>query len=151
MEEVFVKKIAQELSLSVKQVVATITLLDEGATIPFISRYRKELTGGMDEVQIENIRDRIGQLRDLQKRREAIIKSIEEQGKLTPELQAMLEAAETMSAIEDIYLPYKPKRKTKASVAREKGLEPLALLILEQKSNDPEGLAANFVDEEKEV
>ncbi len=151
MEEVFVKKIAQELSLSVKQVVATITLLDEGATIPFISRYRKELTGGMDEVQIENIRDRIGQLRDLQKRREAIIKSIEEQGKLTPELQAMLEAAETMSAIEDIYLPYKPKRKTKASVAREKGLEPLALLILEQHNKDPEVLAASFIDEEKEV
>ncbi|MCC5931621.1 MAG: RNA-binding transcriptional accessory protein [Cyclobacteriaceae bacterium] len=151
MEQTFLLKIAGELGLSVKQVAATIAMLDEGSTIPFIARYRKELTGGIDEVAITNIRDRIGQLRDLQKRREAILKSIEEQGKLSPELQEKIENAETMTALEDIYLPYKPKRKTKASVAREKGLEPLAESIMLQTSSDPEELALSFIDEEKGV
>ncbi|MFD1629313.1 Tex family protein [Pseudopedobacter beijingensis] len=143
--------VAQELSVGSKQVSATLNLLDEGATIPFISRYRKELTGSLDEVQVTAIRDRIQQLRDLDKRREAVLKSIEEQGKLTDELKAQIDAAETMSALEDIYLPYKPKRKTKASVAREKGLEPLALSILEQDKNSPEDEAEAFINEEKGV
>src|SRR5690606_13317488 len=143
--------VAQELSVGSKQVSATLNLLDEGATVPFISRYRKELTGSLDEVQVTAIRDRIQQLRELDKRREAILKSIEEQGKLTDELKAQIEAAETMSVLEDIYLPYKPKRKTKASVAREKGLEPLALSILEQDKNAPEDEAEAFINEEKGV
>ncbi|MBK1441718.1 RNA-binding transcriptional accessory protein [Parapedobacter sp. ISTM3] len=129
-------RISKELALSERQVSTTIALLDEGATIPFISRYRKELTGSLDEVQITGIRDRLQQLRDLDKRREVILKSLTDQGKLTPDLEAQLFAAETMANLEDIYLPYKPKRKTRASVAREKGLEPLAQLILAQDGTD---------------
>src|SRR5690606_38096861 len=98
----------------------TLALLDEGATIPFISRYRKEMTCSLDEVQITAIRDRIQQLRDLDKRKEAILKSIQDQGKLTLELEALVKGAETMSSLEDIYLPYKPKRRTRALIAREK-------------------------------
>lgn len=143
--------VAQELSVGSKQVEATLNLLDEGATVPFISRYRKEMTGSLDEVQVATIRDRIQQLRDLDKRKEAILKSIEEQGKLTPELKEKVLAAETMALLEDIYLPYKPKRKTKASVAREKGLEPLALSIFEQDQKNPEEEAEAFLDEEKGV
>jgi uncharacterized protein len=113
-------KIAQELAVSSKQVIATIALLDEGATVPFISRYRKEVTGSLDEVQVAAIRDRVQQLRDLDKRREAILKSLTDMGKLTPELEAAVNAAETMVLLEDIYLPYRPKRKTRATAAREK-------------------------------
>nr|WP_257093138.1 Tex-like N-terminal domain-containing protein [Sphingobacterium sp. E70] len=112
--------IANELSISEKQVRTTIQLLEEGATVPFISRYRKEMTGSLDEVQITNIRDRSQQLKDLDKRKEAVLKSIVDQGKLTPELEQQVMTAETMANLEDIYLPYKPKRKTRASVAREK-------------------------------
>lgn len=144
-------QIAQEYNIAYKQVEATMQLLDEGATVPFISRYRKEITGSLDEVQVANIRDRILQLRELDKRKEAILKSIEEQGKLTEELKVVILKAETMTALEDIYLPYKPKRKTKASVAREKGLEPLALSILEQDHKNPEEEALDFIDEEKGV
>ncbi|MEN9370134.1 MAG: hypothetical protein RI952_999 [Bacteroidota bacterium] len=144
-------KIAKELGVLEKQVSATVDLLDEGATIPFISRYRKEVTGSLDEVQVSAIRDRITQLRDLDKRREAILKSLEELGKLTPELIEKINAAETMSALEDIYLPYKPKRKTKASVAKEKGLEPLALLIFEQTAINLIAEATNYIDAEKGV
>ena len=106
----YIAKIAQEYSLQARFVEATINLLDEGATVPFISRYRKELTGSMDEVEVANVRDRIAQLRDLDKRRDAILKSIDEQGKLTPELKDKIDAAETMAVLEDLYLPYKPKR-----------------------------------------
>jgi uncharacterized protein len=144
-------KIAKELGVLEKQVNATVELLDEGATIPFISRYRKEVTGSLDEVQVAAIRDRITQLRDLDKRREAILKSLEELGKLSPELIEKINTAETMSALEDIYLPYKPKRKTKASVAKEKGLEPLALLIFEQNVIDLDAAAVKFIDSEKGV
>tara|TARA_R110001606_G_scaffold145231_1_gene284831 strand:+ start:27797 stop:30100 length:2304 start_codon:yes stop_codon:yes gene_type:complete len=144
-------KIAAELSISPKQVVATAELLDEGGTVPFISRYRKERTGSLDEVFIAKIRDRIGQLRDLDKRREAILKSIEEQGKLTDELKAQIDAAETMSSLEDIYLPYKPKRRTRATIAREKGLEPLALWIFERQAGELTGEAEKYLDEEKGV
>lgn len=144
-------KIAEELSIKLKQVTDTIALLDEGATVPFISRYRKEVTGSLDEVQVAAIRDRAQQLRDLDKRREAILKSIQEQGKLTPELESKINSAETMSVLEDLYLPYKPKRRTKATIAKEKGLEPLATLIFEQGSLDLEEEASKYISEEKEV
>src|SRR6201991_4981094 len=135
------KKIAAEFSIAEKQVVATVSLLDEGATVPFISRYRKELTGSLDEVQVATIRDRIQQLRELDKRREAILKSLTDLGKLTPELEKQLNEAETMVALEDFYLPYRPKRKTRASAAREKGLQPLADKLLAQNKFDVEAEA----------
>ena len=138
--------IANELSLTQKQVTTTLGLLDEGATIPFISRYRKELTGSLDEVQITAIRDRAQQLRELDKRKEVILKSINDQGKLTLELEEAVKGAATMAILEDIYLPYKPKRKTRASVAREKGLQPLADLILQQIVNDIDHKAEDFVN-----
>jgi uncharacterized protein len=144
-------KIASELSISEKQVSATVELLDDGATVPFISRYRKEVTGTLDEVQVTAIRDRVQQLRDLDKRREAILKSLTEMGKLTPELEKHINEAETMVALEDIYLPYRPKRKTRATAAREKGLQPLADMLLEQKRIDVELEAAKYIDEEKGV
>lgn len=144
-------KIASELGVKPHQVQATIELLDGGATVPFISRYRKEATGTLDEVQVASIRDRIEQLRELDKRREAILKSIEEQGKLTPELKKVIDGAETMAKLEDIYLPYKPKRRTKATIAREKGLEPLAERIFAQTSFDLEAEAEKYLSEEKEV
>ena len=143
--------VAQELNIGSKQIQATLSLLDEGATVPFISRYRKEMTGSLDEVKVAAIRDRIAQLRELDKRKEAILKSIDEQGKLTIELKQMVLAAKTMTALEDIYLPYKLKRKTKASVAREKGLEPLALSIFEQNYKNPETEAQAFVNIKKGV
>lgn len=143
--------IARELALAEKQVRATIALLEDGGTVPFISRYRKEQTGSLDEVQITAIRDRAQQLKELDKRKDAILKSIEEQGKLTEELEQQIREAETMTLVEDIYLPYKPKRKTRASMAREKGLESLALLLLEQQVEDIQAAAEFFVSEEKEV
>jgi uncharacterized protein len=145
------KKIASELSISEKQVGATMALLDEGATVPFISRYRKEVTGTLDEVQVAEIRDRAQQLRDLDKRREAILKSLIDMGKLTPELEKQINEAETMVSLEDIYLPYRPKRKTRATAAREKGLQPLADLLLEQRKADLQTEAAVFIDAEKGV
>ncbi|MEM6829685.1 MAG: Tex-like N-terminal domain-containing protein, partial [Bacteroidota bacterium] len=145
------ERIAQELSINERQVNATLSLLDEGATVPFISRYRKEVTGSLDDLQVAGIRDRIQQLRDLDTRREAILKSIKEQEKLSPELEKKIRDAETMSALEDLYLPYKPKRKTRASMAKEKGLEPLALKILSQENFDIASEAAQFVNEEKGV
>lgn len=140
--------IANELSLTQKQVTTTLGLLDEGATVPFISRYRKEMTGSLDEVQITAIRDRAQQLRELDKRKDTVLKSIGDQGKLTPELEAAVRGAETMSILEDIYLPYKPRRRTKASIAREKGLQPLAEFLLEQSSNAIEAKAVTFLNED---
>jgi protein Tex len=145
------KIIAAELKVAEKQVTATINLLDEGATVPFISRYRKEATGSLDEVEVAAIRDRVLQLRDLDKRREAILKSMTELGKLSPELEKKINEAETISLLEDIYLPFKPKRKTRASVAKEKGLEPLALQIFEQNTFDLEASADKFIDAQKGV
>ncbi len=145
------KKIAAELSIAEKQVSATAALLDEGATVPFISRYRKEMTGTLDEVQVTAIRDRLLQLRELDKRREAILKSLTELGKLTPELEKQVNDAETMVALEDIYLPYRPKRKTRASAAREKGLQPLADALFGQNRIDLEIEGAKYIDEEKGV
>ena len=145
------KKIAGELSLREEQVLATVNLLDGGGTVPFISRYRKELTGSLDEVAIAAIRDRLEQLRELDKRREAILKSLQELQKLTPELEEKIRAAETMAVLEDIYLPYRPKRRTRATIAREKGLEPLAQLLFEQIAFDVQAEARQFVSQEKEV
>ncbi|MHC1733720.1 MAG: Tex family protein [Bacteroidales bacterium] len=139
-----IKTIAQKLQLHDWQVENTLRLLDDGATIPFISRYRKEVTGSLNEVQLAEIRDEYERLKELEKRREAVIKSIEEQEKMTPELLAKINASLTMSQLEDLYLPYRPKRKTRASVAREKGLESLALWLLAQKPGDPEAEAAKY-------
>src|SRR5688572_12941972 len=147
----WIEQITRELSLQQKNVKAVADLLSEGATIPFISRYRKEMTGSMDEVMITNIRDRIDQLRELDKRREAVISSIEKQGKLTPELLGAVVNAESLAELEDIYLPYKPKRKTRASVAKEKGLEPLAQKLFEQERFDLDEFAKTFIDSEKGV
>ena len=143
--------VAQELSIKNHQVAATISLLEEGATVPFISRYRKEKTGSLDEVQITQIRDRIIQLKELDARRETILKTIDEQGKLTPDLRKQIENAETLSVLEDLYLPYKPKRKTRATIAKEKGLEPLAKVLLKQDQTDPVVAAQSYLDQEKEV
>ncbi len=140
--------IAAELGLSAQQVNATITLLDEGATVPFISRYRKEMTGSLDEVQVAGIRDRFQQLRELDKRREAILKALTALDKLSPELEKQINDAATIAAIEDLYLPYKPKRKTRASEARKRGLEPLALTILEKQQLNPDAEAAKFINTE---
>jgi uncharacterized protein len=147
----YFQKISALLNVPVKNVQNTVELLDEGATVPFISRYRKELTGSMDEVQIATVRDEITRLRELDKRREAILKSIKEQGKLTEELEKKIEEAETLARLEDLYLPYKPKRRTKATVAKEKGLEPLATLIFSQEKFDVEAEAGKYINEEKEV
>jgi len=144
-------KIADELNISSKQVTATVALLDEGATVPFISRYRKEMTGSLDEVQIMAIKAEIERLRQLEQRRESILKSIEGQGKLSDELKEKILEADTLSKLEDLYLPYKPKRRTKATIAREKGLEPLAMLILAQETKDLFPEALKFVDKEKGV
>jgi len=143
--------ISSELGFDKAFVFNTLTLLESGATIPFIARYRKEMTGSMDEVMIGKVRDRLIQLKDLDARREAIMKSLKEQEELTPGLEEAVRKAATMAELEDIYLPYKQKRKTRASIAREKGLEPLAKIIISQKYTDPEIRAEKFLDEEKGV
>jgi uncharacterized protein len=145
------KIIAEELNVKISQVKATVDLLDEGATVPFISRYRKEATGSLDEVSVAAVRDRLEQLRELDKRREAILKSLEERELLTDELKEKIEASESMTVLEDIYLPFRPKRRTRATMAKEKGLEPLAAMIFEQGDIDPENEAEAFIDSEKGV
>jgi uncharacterized protein len=151
MNDVHVLKIAEELGLTAAQVSATTGLFEEGATVPFIARYRKEATGSLDEVAITSIRERLAQLEELDNRRGAILKSMEERGQLTDELKEKIVAAETMAVLEDIYLPFKPKRRTRAMVAREKGLEPLAQRLFSQEDMDPVAEAAAFVDSEKGV
>lgn len=133
------------LPIAEKQIAATIELLDEGATIPFISRYRKEKTGGLNEVEIENIRSCYDKLKETAKRKETIIATIEELGQLTPELRKRIDATWDATELEDIYLPYKPKRKTRAEAARQKGLEPLATLLMLQRETQPEAQAARYV------
>jgi uncharacterized protein len=150
-KQTMIEKVAKDLSISIKQVQSVVTMLNEGSTIPFIARYRKEKTGGLDEVQIAGIRDRAEHYVELESRRNTILNSIEKQEKMTPELEKAINAAETIAELEDIYLPYKPKRKTRASVAKERGLEPLAKQILDQENIDPESVATEFVDPEKEV
>ena len=144
--------IAKELKITAKQVTATVALLDDGATVPFLARYRKEVTGGLDEVAITAIRDRVAQLRELDKRRAAILASLEEQGKLTDDLKAQIEAAATMTELEDRYLPYRPKRRTKAMIAKERGLEPLAHRLWAQEASlDVQAEAAKFLNPEQGV
>ncbi|OPY65099.1 MAG: 30S ribosomal protein S1 [Syntrophorhabdaceae bacterium PtaU1.Bin034] len=150
-DEKHVLKIAEGLGLKPQQVRATAALLDEGATIPFIARYRKEVTGSLDEVAITGIRDDLESLRELDKRRESILKTLEESGKLTDELKERIDSAESLAVLEDIYLPYRPKRRTRAAIAREKGLEPLAQRIFSQDDCDIQAEAAMFVDQEKGV
>ncbi len=142
--------IAQELGLEAGQVARTVQLLDEDNTIPFIARYRKEVTGGLDEEQLRAIQARLKYLRHLEERKETVLKSIAEQGKLTPELEARIRAAMVLQEVEDLYLPYKPKRRTRATVARERGLEPLAMLLLAQEVTEGtlEQFAQNYLSEE---
>ena len=151
MNEQHIVKIATDLGLQEKQVRAAAQLLDDDATVPFIARYRKEVTGGLDEVNIIAIRDQLEYLRTFDKRREAILKSLEEQGKLTDELEAKVLGAESLAILEDIYLPYRPKRRTRGMMAKEKGLEPLAEKIFKQEDMDVASEAATFVDPEKGV
>ncbi len=146
-----ISQIAAELNLAARQVSRTAELLKEGATVPFISRYRKELTGSLDEVQVGQIRDRMAQLEELDKRREAILSSIREQEKLTPELEKAIRNVRSMPELEDLYLPFRPKRKTRATVAIAKGLEPLAKMLFSQERFDPQEKAMAFVDEENGV
>ena len=127
-----IPQIAQELRLAQGQVAATVSLLDDGATVPFIARYRKENTASLDEVAITNIRDRLSQIRELRDRREAILDSLEKRGMLTEELRLAIMTAEILTTLEDIYLPYRPKRRTRATIAKENGLEPFALLVWSQ-------------------
>jgi uncharacterized protein len=143
-------RIAKLLDIQPKQVAATIGLLDEGNTIPFIARYRKEATFNLDEYQIRQIQETVGRFRAVDERRETIVKSIDEQGKLSPELAEKIKSAETMTELEDLYLPYKPKRRTRAMIARERGLEPLAKFIIEQpqKADSPEQAARKFLGED---
>lgn len=143
--------IATEIGAQTAQARAAIALLDEGATVPFIARYRKEVTGGLDDTQLRNLEVRLTYLRELEDRREAVLASIEEQGKLTGELRADIEAADSKARLEDLYLPYKPKRRTRAQIAREAGLEPLADGLLADPSQAPETAAAAYVDAEKGV
>ena len=139
--------LAPELTATAAQIEAAVSLLDDGATVPFIARYRKEATGGLDDTQLRTLAERLQYLRELEERRAAVLKSIAEQGKLTPELQSQIEAADNKTALEDLYLPYKPKRRTKAQIARENGLQPLADLLLAEQPQDVEAAAAPFVGE----
>jgi uncharacterized protein len=145
------QRLAQEMNVRPQQVNAAVSLLDEGATVPFISRYRKEATGGLDDTQMRLLQDRLGYLRELEQRRDAIISSISEQGKLTPALQHAVAHAETKQTLEDLYLPYKQKRRTKAQIAREAGLTPLADSLLNDPTRNPEQTALAYVDAEKGI
>ncbi len=145
-------KIAKELNIPERQVISTAVLLDEGSTVPFIARYRKEVTGSLDEVAITSIRDRLEQLFELDSRRATVLETIEKQGKLTPELKDKINAAQTMTVLEDLYLPYKPKRRTRATIAKEKGLESLAQAIFDQTPNlDPKVEAVKYIDAQMKV
>ncbi len=145
------QRISNELSVKESQVLSTIELLDEGSTVPFIARYRKEVTGGLDDIQLRQLEERLGYLRELDDRRVTILKSIDEQGKLTDELKKSIALAETKTILEDLYLPYKKKRRTKAQIAKEAGLEPLAIGLLENAEQSPEEFAAGFIDKDKGV
>ena len=149
--DMITQKIATELSVKSSQVDAAIALVDEGATIPFIARYRKEATGGLDDQQLRKFEELLHYLRELEQRREVIVNSIKEQGKLTPQLEKDISAAETKNRLEDLYLPYKPKRRTKAQIAKEAGLEPLAMTLLENPETVPETLALEFLNPEHNI
>lgn len=145
------QKIAQELGVRAEQVEATVTLLDGGATVPFIARYRKEATGALDDAQLRTLEERLGYLRELEDRRKAILESVREQGKLDAALEASIMAADSKARLEDIYLPFKPKRRTKAEIAKEAGLEPLANQLMAEPGNDPKLVAEGFINAEKGV
>lgn len=145
------QKIAQELGVRAEQVEATVTLLDGGATVPFIARYRKEATGALDDAQLRTLEERLGYLRELEDRRKAILESVREQGKLDAALEASILAADSKARLEDIYLPFKPKRRTKAEIAKEAGLEPLANQLIAEPGNDPKVVAEGFINAEKGV
>ncbi|MEN8246119.1 MAG: Tex family protein [Thermodesulfobacteriota bacterium] len=151
MENRHIEKLVAELDLTAHQIRAVNELLEDGATVPFIARYRKEATGSLDEVAVTAIRDRLAQLAQLANRRKAILESLNKHGHLTEELEAEVQAAETLSVLEDLYLPFRPKRRTRATKAREKGLEPLAQLIFDQEGHDPYAEAEAYIDPEKEV
>jgi protein Tex len=144
-------QIAKELGVREQQVEATVALLDGGATVPFVARYRKEITGALDDAQLRTLEERLNYLRELEERRTAILTSVREQGKLDAALEAAILAADSKGRLEDIYLPFKPKRRTKAEIAKEAGLEPLSELLLTQPQNDPQVVAADFVDPTKQV
>src|SRR5438876_263337 len=145
------RQIAEELGVREQQVEATVALLDGGATVPFVARYRKEITGGLDDAQLRTLEERLNYLRELEERRAAILNSVREQGKLDAALEAAILAADSKGRLEDIYLPFKPKRRTKAEIAKEAGLERMADLLLTEPQNDPQAVAASFVDVEKQV
>src|SRR3954452_25254402 len=145
------RQIAAELGVREQQVEATVALLDGGATVPFVARYRKEITGGLDDAQLRTLEERLNYLRELEERRTAILNSVREQGKLDAALEAAILAADSKGRLEDIYLPFKPKRRTKAEIAREGGLNRLAELLLKQPQNDPNAAAAAFVNADKQV
>lgn len=151
MSQAICQLIAKELSVSTKQVEAAVTLIDDGNTVPFIARYRKEVTGGLDDTQLRTLDSRLSYLRELDERRQTILKSIDEQGKLSDELRTEIENADNKTRLEDLYLPYKPKRRTKGQIAIEAGLEPLADLLWNQPNNTPEDAAQQYVDESKGV
>ncbi len=145
------QRIAEELSVNVQQVISAVELLDEGSTVPFISRYRKEVTGGLDDSQLRNLEERLRYLRELDERREVILKNIDDQEKLTPELKASIMQADTKNRLEDLYLPYKQKRRTKAQIAKEAGLEPLAIALFENAALEPDVEAEKYIDSEKAI
>src|SRR5712672_2197449 len=145
------RQIAEELGVREQQISATVELLDGGATVPFVARYRKEITGGLDDVQLRTLEERLTYLRELEERRVAILNSVREQGKLDAALEAAILAADSKGRLEDIYLPFKPKRRTKAEIAKEAGLEPLADFLLTQPENDPQAVAAPFINADKQV
>ena len=145
------KRIADELKVAVRQVEAAVTLLDGGATVPFISRYRKEVTGGLDDTQLRTLEERLTYLRELEDRRASILKIIEEQGKLTPELAREIAGADTKTRLEDLYLPYKKKRRTKGQIAIEAGIEPLADALHGDPTLDPEREARKFIHQDGEL
>src|SRR6478672_1837361 len=145
------RKIAEELGIREQQVEATVELLDGGATVPFVARYRKEVTGSLDDAQLRTLEERLVYLRELEERRTAILNSVREQGKLDAALEAAILAADSKGRLEDIYLPFKPKRRTKAEIAKEAGLEPLADLLVARPENDPQAAATPFVDADKQV
>ena len=145
------RQIAEELGVREQQVAATVELLNGGATVPFVARYRKEITGGLDDAQLRTLEERLTYLRELEERRSVILDSIRDQGKLDAALEAAIMAADNKGRLEDIYLPFKPKRRTKAEIAREAGLEPLSELLLTEPSNDPKAIAESFVNADKQV
>ncbi|WP_336938082.1 Tex family protein [Vibrio cholerae] len=151
MSKAICHQIAQELNVRTEQVIAAVTLIDDGNTVPFIARYRKEVTGGLDDTQLRNLDSRLAYLREMDDRRQTILKSIQEQGKLTPELEQAILSADSKNRLEDLYLPYKPKRRTKGQIAIEAGLEPLADTLWTQPNTNPESEAAKYIDAEKGV